>query len=718
MKLFQKTYFYVTLLLIVAISSHLIWFDFSSVLNFSDWRYWPDGPTGELWYAWSPWVSYFNFGSNNLQIPFLFFKSIWSLFVNLGFSYDDGTKITFLVPIAFLGFLSPFFLIKKMTNDNVISFVSALFFGTTTYFLIKQTSHLPIAFVYAFSPLIFYFFLKALRENKLYDWLIFVLTFWIGICYEMRIMLIFLVILLIYFLFFFREYFQEIWKKAFFFAIILFLLNFFWILPTFFGGVASDVSSVAGRGVFGDNLFDISKSFTLSEWSWTGNYPDMSFQSQSVFLHLWFIPIIAFSSLLFIGKINKREKKIILFFTILSLLGILLTKQSSQPFKGIYLWLYENLPGFSLFREASKFYLLTAFGYLGMLGYGLVVLKNTLAGKIGKKAYCIILTSIIVVSFLNLKPLFSGKIGTMFVAREMPEDYVVLNEFISKQDDYFRTFWIPYVSRWGNYSINHPKVDGMGVFSDEWSDFLDNYNQDLHNWGVQKHHKILHLFNQDFSNELFDVASIKYVVLPLIDTENDDNFFRFLGDNRDYFVKKLEDVDFLKKIDIGTQELVVYENENYVPHIYLSSEKNIFNEKIVDEKLSISNVGPQRVRVRIEDFFGVKYLNFSEKYNSNWRLSFYEEGVFKKRERFLNSLHFRNSAKMNSFIIDAEYIKKNFPEKFYIENSNGSLDLDLELFYVPQIYFYIGLIISLVTLFVLLLYISYFKIKSFYLRKK
>ncbi|MDD4409346.1 MAG: hypothetical protein PHW52_01695 [Candidatus Pacebacteria bacterium] len=68
------------------------------------------------------------------------------------------------------------------------------------------------------------------------------------------------------------------------------------------------------------------------------------------------------------------------------------------------------------------------------------------------------------------------------------------------------------------------------------------------------------------------ISSVKYVVVPINDINNDDNFFIYYGGDRnenirDWYISELDKVSWLKKIDIGTKELVVYENEEYKPYI-------------------------------------------------------------------------------------------------------------------------------------------------------
>lgn len=59
----------------------------------------------------------------------------------------------------------------------------------------------------------------------------------------------------------------------------------------------------------------------------------------------------------------------------------------------------------------------------------------------------------------------------------------------------------------------------------------------------------------------------------------------------------------------------------------------------------------------------------------------------------------------NSWTIDPEYIKANYPKEYYKENPDWSIDIRLTLYFKPQSYFYLGLIISWTTFLILVFYL-------------
>ena len=61
----------------------------------------------------------------------------------------------------------------------------------------------------------------------------------------------------------------------------------------------------------------------------------------------------------------------------------------------------------------------------------------------------------------------------------------------------------------------------------------------------------------------------------------------------------------------------------------------------------------------------------------------------------------------NQWTIDPDYIRANYPKEYYKENPDGSIDVRMTLYFKPQSYFYLGLIISGTTLLVLIGYLGY-----------
>lgn len=691
----KKHLLYLVGLILIAIISHLQWFNLSSVISWGDWYYWPNSILNHLVYFWSNWISFFDLGYPNVQINFLFFKSIWSVLALFNLDFNVSSKITFFIPIALLSFLSPYVLSYKLSKDKNISFISAIFYGTTTYGLFIQP---PIQFIYSLAPLVIYLFLDALEKEKFFNWLLFVLIVFLGAVYEPRIMLIVSIALFIIFVLFFKPK-RKVYKFIFFSIILELGLNLFWILPTFLGEALVTISQITSRNLFGDSLFDISHSLTLYNWLWTGGYPNKEFVQQSIMTYFWIFPLIAFLPFLF----KKGNKVLLISFGIISLLGIFLTKQSSPPFGSVYGFMYRYIPGFSFFREASKFYLLTSIGYLGLITLSLSLLKER------KKILFLFFGFLLLIfSLYNLKPLITGEMGTLFVSRQIPQDYITFGKRIESNKNYFRTLWIPFYSRWSIFDENHPEMASTNLVHSNWESFINDKNL---NFSDGK--KIIELLKKPFANNLLSQSSVAYLVVPIEDKANDDNFFNMYGVSKREFESELAKNKFIKKVDIGTGELSVYETKDYKPHIYLTREKESLSKYIPFKSVEYKQFSPNTYTIKITNVKEKFYLNFSEAYSRLWKIRI---GNFNRLETVSKDYslgeknHLENDSTLNSFLIDPSEICAKYLCK---RNINGTYDMDITLYYAPQIYLYLGILssTSLIVLITVYLIVNFIKKK-------
>jgi len=707
-RFFNKNNLFILLLIILTVVIHHQWFTFDTVLTNGDWGYRSNELTKEFNTSFLLWRNNSHYGFVNIQIYFNIFTILWSFFAKLGFSYDTAVKFTLLVPISLFGFLSPYILSKKLSNDSFISFVSACFYGTTTYFLIKQINgHLPIAFVYSIAPYIFYLFIESFERNTNNQWMKFILVSTFAVCYEVRIMTLVFFILLLYFLFFYIKDIEKYLKKIIISILLFILLNTFWILPTFFsGGVTSQILDATSRSLFGSWLFTLNNAFTLSEASWTGKEVS-DFILQPIPLYLWLIPIISFSTLLLNLRYFRNKKKLY-FFTLLSLIGIFLTKQEGRPFAEVYKWLYEHIPPFSLYREASKFYILTSLGYMGMITYLLLILKKHKYKLVNRYLFFVVSIIILIISLFNSKSLISGDAGRMFLTKNIHNDYQILKSFVLNQNEYFRILSIPNPSRWMIYTSNHPKLN------------LDDYFSKMNNsfYASASMEEISDLILSENTNKFSDISAVKYIVVPIEDIVNDPYLFpkrmedQTVG-SREWFIAKLDNTKWLNKININTQSLIIYENLDYHPHIIITENKLSFDNDIKVNRVDFEYINPTEYLIKLKNIDKPIYLNFSEDYHPQWKIgdiSFKWFKVFTDKSIFLNdSFHYKNYYGLNSFYIDPEDLCSKF---ICSKSKDGGYDIDLVLFFKPQSYMNLGLIISIWTLSSIIFYKLYFFVKG------
>lgn len=91
--------------------------------------------------------------------------------------------------------------------------------------------------------------------------------------------------------------------------------------------------------------------------------------------------------------------------------------------------------------------------------------------------------------------------------------------------------------------------------------------------------------------------------------------------------------------------------------------------------------------------------NITECINKDYTFFEGEELKYLYEKPIFDSSHHLVNDYANGRTLDANYIKKNFPKDYYKENPDGSIDVNLTLYFRPQSYFYLGLWVSGVTFF-------------------
>jgi hypothetical protein len=563
---------------VITILTHFHWiFDFS-IFTSGDWQF-----VGQEQYRsfvnFSPiWVSS-GFGGTSATPGFYLIRFLEGLLTLVGSSFVFNEKLFFFLPIAFVGTFGTYIFLRQYFKEWP-AFIGAMVFAFNTALLFNYAGALTIAVADAFTPLALYFFRQYMIRPKDTKLLCATsLVFAVMAVYELRITL--LAVGLAAGLFVFNvlvkpdgmHYVKErLWPLT-KLGLVIFGLQAFWLLPYVVGSRAGvTFSNLLGQGLF-VSFSTIENALTLYHPFWTGARP-ATFVVQSIPLFAWLIPIAAFGGFAFR---RRRINPEIGYWAFVALCGIFLVKQGNIPLVGAYPWLFAHIPGFAAFRDASKFYLYIAIGYAVLIPFTLsnlqVWLREQSPKRLFSSRYASILFTVISGGFLcvlliNTAPLLTGTFRTTYIPRHMPSDYVTLNKFIDAQPAYFRLLWVPVNSRWGVQSNLHPTISAVSIDQGTWLEDLSTVGL---NPDATLRDKSVNIFSQASSPAMLNAASIKYVIVPIRDTANEDDFFVDYGDDRQYYITALNHLSYLQRINIGTKSLVVYENKDYEPHISSST---------------------------------------------------------------------------------------------------------------------------------------------------
>ena len=144
-----------------------------------------------------------------------------------------------------------------------------------------------------------------------------------------------------------------------------------------------------------------------------------------------------------ISSLMRACRRQILFFAALGLFGVFLVLLATEPLSPIYSWLFNNIPGLSMFREVNKFFLLPVLSLAFFAGLVAEGLKRCMGkfSSIARNALPILLISLIILasSWQFLTGDIGGNIGTV----EIPEGYTEFEGWLSSQKGDFKIAFFP-----------------------------------------------------------------------------------------------------------------------------------------------------------------------------------------------------------------------------------------------------------------------------------
>ncbi len=683
------------LIVLVAVSFiiHHSWFSFD-VFSFSDYGF-KFAETLADYSDLSAWVYRQGVGSPDILLwraPLLLFQSF---FGHLGFGLNVADKFTIMWMWIVISVCSSYLLVRKISGSKMGGILGSLVFCYNTYFIsINSVGHFNISVASAFGVFSFFYLIKVYESNKFSYLILSSLLLSISGFYDLRVLYMMVIIYGMYFFYNVvldilqkKHTFLKLLKKNLTIFIIFGLLNTYWILPTFVSG-SLESNAVLSRGLFGDQFWSIDAALSLFHPFWNGKEL-LWFERNNVPIHYFILPVLAV-----MGLFSQRKNKIIIFFGLLGGLGIFLAKQTDFPFGDVYVWLYARLPGFSSFREATKFYIYIAIGYSVLVGAFYSTFLNSKKNGVAAKLLEVLFVLLLFIPLIpNVIPIFSGKIGSTYIPRIVSEDSKKVNSLINQQGDYFRTLVIPTYPHSWTYTNLHPRISLVNSIDNFWGGSYATTAADL-----SVNEKMESLFSKNATSQLLDQYSIKYVSIPRREDVSKDDFFLYYGKDKDYYQKMLIDIPYLKKADMGLAETDIYENTNFRPHIYITRKPETVNENVPYEQVRFERGRSLQYKVYIENMKSIVYLNLTEQYHSKWGGILGNLNIDSLGSVLPGRLHLKTDSGINSFEIDPEYIKKNFSKDKYQLNKDGSISFQMTILFFPNLFFILGSAISLFTI--------------------
>lgn len=280
-------------------------------------------------------------------------------------------------------------------------------------------------------------------------------------------------------LYLYAGYYLIVYERKFTFKNIKFLavlslfifLNLLWFyLPTAVAILNNDTTISGAISQESWELYGRSSSFSetfrlLGIWGlYSGGYEYSNYYINNPLgnIFTYFVPILALFGLL----ISRKSFQVyFLLFLIVFAIFMAVGGHASSPFRSFYIFLYENVPFFSMFRNGYKFVSLLTFAYVLLISLLAFELKKNkwFLSKVHPK---IIYISIILVCILSALPLFTGKMFTEKNLATIPSYWQDVSSWLNEDlessrilllpDQYFDTYrW----GGWGGFTSSVPYIN-------------------------------------------------------------------------------------------------------------------------------------------------------------------------------------------------------------------------------------------------------------------
>lgn len=598
--------------LVVCLIIFRSWFSFSGTLSSGDWPFFYESAlrhfqTGVGYYHARWGVGETNLLFASLETYFQQTARVFSQFV----TWEIIERVFWFYPFLIFSLISSY----KLTK----SIIGALIYTTNTYVLMLVSGgQMGVAMAYALTPIVLYVSFDLISRTvssssfvikKLHNRLV-LSSFLVAIFihFDPRIAYISFLIMLSFSIFSVLRTQKSlvVFLRAVIVVVVPFfaalLVHSFWLVPMLLYGVGpSDHGNPMNFSLGSVEFFsfsDFSHSLSLLHPNWPENiFGKVSFMQPEYLI----LPILAFLSLFFLQTANDTAERgartSILFFAVLGLVGAFLAKGASEPFGFVYLWMFQYIPGFVVFRDPTKFYIVVALAYSVLIPFSLRALSmyihdhKWLRFSSERIVFGVLSIFIIIWCFLIRESLLGNVKGTLS-GMAVPNEYRKFAAFLESKSSFSRVLWVPAHQRFGYYSDDHPALSASEYFQTSSDDKL-----------------VAKLSDGRYRRQLSE-SSVRYVVIPL-----DSRMELFLDDRkyseekRDMIVSRLDRIKGLQRVELFS-DLAVYDLGDAKSHFWLTNGKTLRWEK----------KSPTSYRVYLDSVSSKDSLVFTDSYSRFWRV--------------------------------------------------------------------------------------------------
>jgi hypothetical protein len=430
------------------------------------------------------------------------------------------------------------------------------------------------------------------------------------------------------------------------------------------------------------------------------------------FIAVSFIPFLLFFWSIFLKVTSddpkkKRENLVLLFFIVILLF---FAKSMNPPFQGIAEYLYDNRVFTLFFRSGSKYFLMFILPL--MILYMMGSRKKTI---INVAILVFILTNFLLF-FVYTKPIHESWNSVL------PDGYMDFVAGIGKEKDINRFLILPisdHLAGYTSYKDGFTGPDRLETLSGKT--FLDKiYSVVISDQYIDVMDRIRK--NYLLANEYPNILGYEYIIIEKDAISS--SFYKV--DNYHNILQVLDNKKWDKIFENDKFILFKLKDNSFFGRIYSSKSKVEFR-RISNAEYNIGLNIKEKDRLYFQESFDPGWILYLRPIaNDDWcmPISYYDKTMTTECEHnqglaypgnfsclvsksIFDDSHQIENKYANAWTIDPEYIKQNFSKEYYEENPDGSIDVEMVLYFKPQSYFYLGLIVSGLTLVGLIGYLGY-----------
>jgi hypothetical protein len=483
-------------------------------------------------YPWQNFIKYsyiwFNYQSGYVYIPphmsNLPLLGVSSFLHVIGFPLWIINRLWFIIPIFLLG-SSAYYFTSSIIHENkrLISLGVSLLFILNYYTVMTiSIGGIRELLSVAFSILSLSFFIRGIKtKNIKYLALLGISSiFAVGIISYAIIAIVLAFLFAIVHLITTQAPKQDI-KFAVYSFLIFSFSNLWWILPLLFTSSGQNYNGNPIEWV----LFIASFNSPLRTLMLKNSIPaipvnEIQFTTIANISGLFFA-VLASASLVF-----RKYRKVAICSFLAILILLLFALGGLPPFGSIYLWFFEHIPFFYMFRNPTRFTAYLALFYALSVGIVFVELIQIVRSKLRKPflrnaTVFLIVSSLFLLGYFNSQPLLSGNMDGGLKPFTLPQSYTDLRSFLSTQNKDGNMLVLPMPAWFSDFTwhidMNHitnpiRDISPVPLIYDEFNEAnLNELQKDLaHQLYKQQNQS---LYSENLLTNLFRLLNVRYILI-------------------------------------------------------------------------------------------------------------------------------------------------------------------------------------------------------------